>query len=256
MKLSLLLLVAALTVLAVPARAALNLAVDPLVIEMRATPGQSVKTVVNVVNAGDQPERIVLAPMDWTTRADGSIAIEKLGREKRSITQFLTTPAYQFILQPGERRATEITLTLPSNFSSAAASYWGGFFIRATLLTGRLSAFGPGATVVVYVDVGNPHRSVDLQSLKATVAGSTVHIIGRVRNNSNAYIRAGGTLLFEQSGRIEKNVPATIGAIFPGRFHTINETVRGIPPGKYRVELSIDYGGNEIEDGETTVTVP
>ena len=61
---------------------------------------------------------------------------------------------------------------------------------------------------------------------------------------------------YQSSGRIVQRAPITIGAIFPSRFHTINETVRGLPPGKYLVELAIDYGGDEIEDGETTVTVP
>lgn len=256
MNLRLLLALLVLTAAASPANAALNIAVDPLVVEMHAIPGQLVKTDVNIANSGDQPERIVFAPMDWTTRIDGSVAIEKPGKEKRSITQYLRASAYQFTLQPGEKRSITVSLALPANFSSGAASYWGGFLTRATLLTGRVNGFGPGATVVVYVDVGNPHRSVDLQSLKATPSGNSVHVIGRVRNSSNAYVRAGGTLLFEQSGRVVQKVPVTIGAIFPSRFHTINETVRGLPAGKYRVELSIDYGGDQIEDGETTVTVP
>ena len=247
---------AALVATALPASAALNIAVDPLVIEMHAVPGQALKADVNISNSGDEPERIVLAPMDWTTRVDGSVAIEKTGKEKRSITRFLKASAYQFTLQPGERRTVQVSLNLPAGFASAAASYWGGFLARATLMTGRVNAFGPGATVVVYVDVGSPHRSVNLQTLKATAAGSSIHVVGRVRNNSNAYVRAGATMLVEQAGRIVQKIPVTIGAIFPTRFHTVNETVRGLAPGNYRVELAIDYGGNEIEDGETNVTVP
>lgn len=238
------------------ASAGMNIAVDPLVVEMRATPGQTVRTTVNIANAGDQPERIFVTPMDWTTRVDGSLAIERPGTEKRSITRYLKSSDYQFTLQPGEKRAIEISLALPADFSPAAASYWGGFFTRASLLTTRVAGFGPGATVVVYVDVGMPHRSIDLQSLKAVSTGRGVRIVGRVRNNSNAYVRAGGTILIENAGRIVRKVPVTIGAIFPGRYHTVNETVRGLAPGKYRVELSVDYGGDEIEDGETTVTVP
>ena len=241
---------------ALPAAAGMNIAVDPLVVEMRATPGQVVRTSVNIANAGDQPERIFVNPMDWTTRVDGSVAIEKPGTEKRSITRYLKSSDYQFTLQPGEKRSIELTLALPANFNPAAASYWGGFFTRASLMTSRVAGFGPGATVVVYVDVGSPHRSVDLQSLKAIANGHAVRVVGRVRNNSNAYVRAGGSILFELSGRIVQKVPVTIGAIFPGRYHTVNETVRGLPAGKYRVELSVDYGGDEIEDGETTVTVP
>jgi len=241
--------------LALPARADLNIAVDPLVVEMHGLPGEAATTDIHIANQGDEPERIALSPMDWTTRADGSVAIEKPGREKRSITQFLKASSYQFVVQPGERRTIQVSLLLPSDFKSAAASYWGGFFVRATLLTSRANAFGPGATVVVYVDVGAPHRSVDLQSLEATPVGSSVHVIGRVRNNSEAYVRSSGVLMFEQGGRIVKKVPVTIGAIFPGRFHTVDETARGLPPGQYRVELSIDYGGDEIEDGQTSVTV-
>lgn len=251
-----LLLLLMLALFTAPARAGLNIAVDPLVVEMQAVPGRPVHTEVNIANDGDQPERIFVSPMDWTTRIDGSIAIEKTGSEKRSITKYLTASAYQFTLQPGEKRTVQVSLLLPVNFPPAAASYWGGFFTRAVPQSARASAFGTGATVVVYVDVGSPHRSVNLESLKAIASGSSLHVIGRVRNTSNAYVRAGGTLLFEQSGRVVQRVPVTIGAIFPGRFHTVNETARGLARGTYRVELSIDYGGDEIEDGETTVTVP
>ena len=251
------LLVAAIgIVLALPASGALNIAVNPLVIEVQTAPGRTVNTDVNIANDGDFPERILIAPMDWTTRIDGSLAIEKTGTEKRSITRYLNVSAYQFSMQPGEKRTLQVTLSLPANFSAAAASYWGGFLARAVPMSARTNAFGPGATIVVYVDVGNPHRSVNLESLKATLSGSAVHVVGRVRNTSNAYVRAGGTLLFEQGGRIIQTTHVTIGAIFPGRFHTVNETAKGLKSGKYRVELSIDYGGDEIEDGETTVTVP
>ena len=256
MKLHIPLIALALTACALPARASLNIAVDPMVVEMHALPGRAVTTDVNFSNTSGGAERIVLSPMDWTTRIDGSFAIEKPGKERRSITSYLKASEYQFVLQPGQKRVIQVSLTLPVNFSSAAASYWGGFFTRATLMTGRLNGFGPGATVVVYADVGNPRRSLDMQSLKATASGSEVYVIGRVRNNSNAYVRAGGNLLFEQAGRIVQKVPVTIGAIFPSRFHTISETVHGLAAGKYRVALSIDYGGDTIEDGETTVIVP
>ena len=241
---------------ALPAAAGLNIAVDPLVIEMQALPGQPVKTNISIANDGDQPERVSIAPMDWTTRIDGSLAIEKPGTEKRSITKYIKLSSYQFTLEPGEKRLIDLTLLLPPGFNSAAASYWGGFFTRAIPISTRANAFGPGATIVVYADVGNPHRSVDLQSLKASAQGGVVHVFGRIRNTSNAYVRAGGTLLFEEGGRIVQRVPVTIGAIFPGRFHTVNQTVRGLPRGRYRVELSIDYGGDEIEDGQTDVSTP
>jgi len=247
---------AALLLCAFPASAGLNIAVNPLVIEMQAVPGQIAKTDVNIADDGDQTERIILAPMDWTTRIDGSLAIEKPGTEKRSMTKYLEASTYQFTMRPGEKRTVQLTLSLPPNVSGAAASYWGGFLARAIPISTRANAFGPGATVVVYVDVGTPHRSVSLETLKATANHRAVHILGRVRNTSNAYVRAGGLLLFEQSGRILQRVPISIGAIFPGRFHTINETVRGLSAGKYRVELSIDYGGDEIEAGETTVAIP
>ncbi|MBC5816038.1 MAG: hypothetical protein GIW97_05800 [Candidatus Eremiobacteraeota bacterium] len=242
--------------LLLPASAGLNIAVDPLVIEMRALPGQVVKADVNISNNSDTPERIVIAPMDWITRVDGSLAIEKPGHEARSITRYLKASASQFTLAPNEKRVVTVTLVLPTTFSAAAASYWGGYFARATLGTGRVNGFGPGATIVVYVDVGNPHRSVTLQTLRASASGHNVHVIARIKDTSNAYVRAGATLLFEQGGRVVQKLPVTIGAIFPGRFHTVDETARGLGPGKYRVELSIDYGGDEIEDGETTVTVP
>jgi len=105
--------------LLLPASAGLHIAVDPLVIEMRATPGQVVKADVNISNNSDTPERIIIAPMDWITRVDGSVAIEKPGHEKRSITRYLKVSASQFILAPNEKRIVTVTIILPEAFSAA-----------------------------------------------------------------------------------------------------------------------------------------
>jgi hypothetical protein len=238
------------------ARAAMNISVDPLVVQMQTAPGATARADVTMSNDGDQTERLIIVPIDWTTRPDGSVAMEKVGSERRSITRYLSASTYQFVLRPGEQRIVHISLAVPESFNPSAASYWGGFFVRATLFNDKPNAFGPGATVLIYNDIGQPRRHLGIQTLRAINTPEGVRVVSRLRNDSNAYVRAGGTLSVEQGGRIITQTPVTIGAVFPGRFHTVNTLLPHLASGTYRVELSVDYGADTIEDGEATLRVP
>lgn len=240
-----------------PAFAGTSLGVEPLVTQVSVEPGGSSNIAVSIKSDGDQPERIVISPLDWRTRIDGSVAIEPLGTEGvRSLTPFLSMATYQFVLQPHESRKVNLAVSIPAAFNPAPGSYWGGFLVKATPIDMPPSTTGPAATVFVYNDVGKPARHLTLQSLRATALKGDVHILARYHNDGVGDVRSGLFLTITQSGKIVHKDQIGLGAIFPNATHVVDHTVNGLPSGTYHVELSADYGGDTVIVGDTNVTVP
>jgi hypothetical protein len=239
-----------------PLFAGTSLSVEPLVTQVTVEPGNSVNISVSIGSDGDQPERIIISPIDWRTRIDGSVAIEPLGTEGvRSLTPFMTMATYQFVLQPREHRKLNLTLSLPAGFNPDPASYWGGFLVKATPFDAPPSTTGPAATVFVYNDVAKPKRHLTLQSLRATSAKGDVRILARYHNDGIGYIRSGLVLNVTQDGKSVRKEQLGLGAIFPAATRVVDHVVTGLAPGTYHVELGADYGGDTVIVGETNVTV-
>jgi hypothetical protein len=248
---------AAVITLAAPARADVSMTVQPLVTELNVAPGSSERIQLIVQNNTTQEERIVAHRTDWRTLADGSTTLERVGAERRhSITRALSLSAYQFELQPGERRTIALTLTVPKSVPPSPASYWGGFLISASLKDAPPSAMGIGATVFVYNNVGNPSKHLTLQSMRI-VSGphGAPTLIARMRNDGQAYARCRGQLLIEQAGRVVKTVDPSLSVIFPTSTRLLKQSLGDLPPGDYRIELTLDYGGNSIIDGITNAHI-
>ena len=241
-----------------PARAdKVAITVTPLVTEMRVQPGQAGRVRVVVTNDGDMAERVMVQPVDWRTELDGSISIQRVGAEGvSSLAFYLSVSAYQFILQPGETRDVSLTLSLPSGFSNQPRSYWGGYFLKATPASAPPSQIGPGATVFVYDDVGEPRRHLTMQTLQVLPTGNgAARVLARLRNDGEGYLRLAGALLIERNGRVVKRQSVPVSAIFPGLARTIQVPLDGLAPGSYQIELTFDFGGPTIVDGVTTAKI-
>ncbi|MDB5094427.1 MAG: hypothetical protein JWO85_2528 [Candidatus Eremiobacteraeota bacterium] len=239
------------------ASAAVSMTVQPLVAEFNAAPGAFGRTTVTVTNNGTEAERFTARPTDWRTLADGSTTLERPGAEGvHSITRDLSLSAYQFVLQPGERREIALSLAVPSSFPGTPASYWGGFLVSAAVVTAPPSAVGIAATVFVYQNVGAPRRHLALQSLRVVQnKDGTSDLVARLRNDSPGYCRSSAHVLVEQAGRIVKDDKVTISTVFPGSTRLMTQPLGKLPPGDYRIEVAFDYGGDSILDGTTQAHV-
>lgn len=239
------------------ALAAVSMTVQPLVAEFNAPPGSTGRTTVTVTNTGPEAQRITARPTDWRTLADGSTTLEKPGAEgTRSITRDLSLSAYQFVLQPGERRELALSLAVPSTVSSTPASYWGGFLVSASIVTAPPSAVGIAATVFVYENVGAPKRHLTLQSMRVVRnKDGTSDLVARLRNDAPGYCRPSAHVLVEQAGRIVRDDKVTVSTVFPDSTRLMTQSLGKLPPGDYRVETTFDYGGDAILDGTTEAHV-
>lgn len=242
----------------VGASADTSIVVDPLVSETHVSPGGTMTISVAVGSHSDQAERVVITPLDWRTRIDGSIAIEPLGSEgRRSLTPYCTLAVHQFILAPKEHRRIALTVALPTTLDPTPASYWGGFIVKATPVDQPPSTMGPAATVFVYNDVGTPKRHLTMQSLRTQLkAKGVLRISARYYNDRDGYLRTGAYLTITQSARVVVKQQIGLGTIFPKQLRVVDQTVTGLGPGVYHVELDVDYGGETVLVGETNATVP
>jgi hypothetical protein len=239
-----------------PCFANIALSVQPLVAEFKVPPGSTGRLQVIVSNEGTDPERVLARRTDWRTIADGSITLEKVGAEhSHSITRDLSLSSYQFALQPGEHRQLTLSLSMPADAKRVAASYWGGFIINATDANAPPSALGVAATVFIYNNVDTPTRNVTVQSMRVLSGHDDNKLVVRFRNTGTSYVRPVAHLIIGQAGRVVHDQKITISTVFPGAVRIMTQQLGQLSPGAYRVELSIDYGGNSIIDAVTNANI-
>ncbi len=233
------------------ASAGLSLSVQPLMTELHVSPGGSAGLSVRVTNGGDQAERVTVEPIDWSTTTDGDIRFGAVGTTgAHSVTKYLAMSLAPFVLAPGETRAIPLTLRLPASFPATAATYWGGFLVRS-MDAGR-PGVGPAGTVFVYETVGAPKTHLGLSAMRVTRSGQSGAVFtARLHNDAAAYARLSGRLVVSSAGRVVHDEDVSTVTIFPGESRVLARDLRGLPPGDYQAELSVDYGGNVVLSGTT-----
>ena len=249
------LLVGAIAGAAVPARAGLSLTVEPLVQELHLAPGGSGTFTLRINNGGNETERISIERIDWTTTTEGTLRFEQaVGLKATSITRYLSLPEYTFMLAAGTSKEFPLALRLPASFPTSPATYWGGFLVRGYAL-GR-GGLGPAATVFVYETVGKPRTHLSLNAMRVTQRGTDGALLGaRVQNDGVAYARLDTRLVVEQGGRVVRDSNISTPTIFPGALRVVNYELKGLAPGQYRAELTIDYGTDVVLSGATDFSI-
>ena len=236
----------------------LQISVEPLVVQFAIAPGASASTRVTIRNTGTEKALVIASPIDWRSTLDGNVKTERSGTEgAASINPYLRLSGTEFTLEPGETRRMTLSLALPSGFSTAPQDYRGGYFVRATP-AGSPSAhsFGVGANILAYETVGAPSRHLKLTSLKVLDAGDrSVRLTARMVNDGRTFVRPQIRMLIGQAGRVVQQRDDSTPAIFGGEPRLYTRTLRDLLPGTYRVQLTVDYGGDTLIEGTTDFTV-
>jgi hypothetical protein len=237
---------------------ALQISVEPMVVQFAVAPGNAASTPVVVRNTGTQPAVVVVTPIDWRTTVDGTVKTERPGSEGvSSLGPELRLSANDFTLEPGESKQMTLALTLPAGFPATARDYWAGYFVRATA-AGAPSArsFGVGANILAYETVGPPSRHLKFASLRVTDAGSgAVQLTARLQNDGRTFVRPQIRMTLAQAGRVVQQREDSTPAIFGGEGRLYTRTLRDLAPGAYGLQLTIDYGGATLVEGTTEFTV-
>jgi hypothetical protein len=236
----------------------LQISVEPLVVQFALAPGGQVSTPVTIRNVGSEKAVVTASQIDWRTTLDGALKSERPGTEGAlSLNPHLRLSASEFVLEPGETRRMTLSLVLPTGFSAAPQDYRGGYFVRATP-AGSPSAqsFGVGANILAYETVGAPSRHLKLTSLKVVDAGDrSVQFTARLMNDGRNFVRPQIRMLVGQGARVIQQRDDSTPAVFGGEPRLYTRTLRDLLPGTYRLQLTVDYGGDTLIEGTTDFTV-
>lgn len=235
----------------------LQISVQPLIVQFALAPGQQASARVIVKNTGTQAARVSANPIDWTSNVDGTVKTGKPGMPGvASLDSFLHLSGNEFTLAPGQTQDMTLTLDLPSTFPSVVGDHWGGYFIRAAAADGPAGSFGVGANILVYETVGSAHKHLKLTTLRVEDAGNgNVRLVARMSNDGDTYVRPQIHLQLAQAGRIVQQRDDSTPAIFAGSPRVYTRTFSGLTPGRYALELSLDYGGSTLVAGTTQFAV-
>lgn len=236
----------------------LQISVQPLIVQFTLAPGGQASTQVTIKNTGTESARVAVTPIDWDTTVDGSVRTGKPGSipASSSLSPYLRISGNEVVLAPGQTSELTLSLVLPTTFSAVPKDYWGGYFVRAVANKLQPESFGVGANVLVYETIGTPSRHVKLTSLRVQDAGSgSVKLIARMQNDGGTFVRPQIHLDVAQAGRLLQSRDDSTPAIFAGAARLYTRTFAGLPPGKYALDMTIDYGGNTLVQGSTEFTV-
>lgn len=238
--------------------ARLEISVEPLVVQFAVAPGGQASTRVTVKNSGTDAATVVANQIDWQTTVDGSVKTKKPGSNgSLSLNPFLRLSGNEFQLAPGETRLMTLSLVLPSTFSSAPGNYWGGYLIRAIPAgSPAATSFGVGANILVYETMGSPPRHLKLTALRVEdTGGGNIRLAARMLNDGGTFVRPSIHMQVAQAGRIVQSRDDSTPAIFAGAPRLYTRSLQGLAPGKYLLDLTIDYGGDTIVQGSTEFAV-
>jgi hypothetical protein len=84
---------------------------------------------------------------------------------------------------------------------------------------------------------------------------NAAHFAATVKNAGQSYLRPTVHLTVVSGNTIARSIDIPFNAILPGDDRAIHAEVDRLHAGAYRAELTIDYGGDSIIEGETHVTI-
>ena len=257
---------AALLIGALPATAQISVEVSPLRVELQSGPGSSSTQAVTLNNGSPEAVRVRARVTDWDLSRDGAPQFE--GAKENgpySATSWVRVAPPEQVIDPGKEATVRFTVTVPSD--AAASGYRTSILFEFLPASGdpvarkREVQFRSRVATLVYVNVGEPPASVELNDLLTRSTPQQTHIVAVLANTGKRNVRTKGTMtVFGEGGKPLAQVPVPDVPVLPESEREVAivafEAAKPLPPGEYRVEVRIDVGMAALIVGETTLKVP
>ena len=261
-----LLVVAALLAGALPATAQISVEVSPLRVELQSGPGSTSTQAVTLNNGSPEAVRVRARITDWDLSRDGAPQFE--GAKENgpfSATAWVRVAPPEQVLDPGKGGTVRFTLTVPAD--AAPSGYRTGILFEFVPASGdpvarkREVQFRSRVATLIYVNVGEPPASIELNDLRTRSTPQQTHIVAVLANTGKRNVRTKGTMtVFGPDGTPVAQVPVPDVPVLPESEREVAivafEAARPLPPGEYRVEVRFDVGMAALIVGETTLKVP
>ena len=132
---------------------------------------------------------------------------------------------------------------------------------QPTLTLATASPAGvPHATTLIYVNVGQPPASIELNDLRIRTSPEQTQIVAVLANTGKRNVRTKGTMtVVGADGKPVAQVPVPDVPVLPESEREVAivafEAAKPLPPGEYRIEVRFDVGMAALVVGETTLKV-
>ena len=215
-------------------------------------PGGEVTEIVSVYNLDKtHPLRVRTYTGDWFLSMDGKIMYDKPGKLPLSCSKWIITNPSEFEIPPDGKVDVRLTITIPDTIKKG---HWGVVFFESVPISevwvptiriaGRI-----GLTVYVspggILSTGGEITSLDYSGGKIEVG---------FKNTGDIWLRPKLVFRAINKGKTARVDSAQAGIVLPDytRIYTYDFSLK---PGKYTIQVDIDYGGNEILRGEKVIEV-
>lgn len=198
-----------------------SLAVSPPRLELRGTPGQTLREVIELSQADIHPGSYKLRTADWTLRPDASVEFsEALAPD--SCRPWVAIERREVTVTPGHPYRYRFEVTPPADARPSECRF-------AILIEGKEQAVGPKLPiglaarigVIVYLSIGDvqPRLSVVGSSI-ASVGGQMLPVL-KVRNEGQAHGRLNGFLEGSDASGTALEFASASTPIMPGETRDI-----------------------------------
>jgi len=231
--------------------------ISPAIIEETLEPGQVKTYQFEVQNLNPVEQQFFLFTRNIRGVGSGGAPIFADSDEELTgyaLADWITLPAGDVVLQPGESQTFDFTLSVPSN---AKCSHFGGIFVSAQPPEIERSGAAVGYQVANIVSIRINGECDEIANIRQFSTGKflygsqNVDFNVRIENNGDVLVRPTGPLEVTNSlGRIVStiNFNEDRAGIFPGEtreFSDVNWLGDGVGFGRYEARLTSIYG----EDG-------
>jgi hypothetical protein len=234
------------------------LAVSPAIIEKSLTPGETTSFTLNVRNITNSPLPVTSFVRAFTVQ---SSELEKTDHARLDASQWFTINEPDFILQPNQEH--QVTGVIRPPLGVEPGGHYATVFFqplvvqdeanpsmaRISARVGALSFLTVKGKIIEKATLVSPPVSPKL------IHPGPIDMTFKVSNTGNVHIMPKGTLnIYDWRGQRVATIDVPVGLILPEA--TKEYTIPWTTPsafGKYRAELSLEYGVKHIRLQSTTI---
>jgi len=236
-----------------------GIAFSPNVFELVVTDNSSVTNAIKIYNPMSSTLHLKVYVQDFLLGADGKGVYLSGGKLPTSIASWIQFNPREFTVKPKESQVLRFTITPPAD---ASGEYWGTIFLENTpppAVKGK-----KGVNLVVNLRVGIPvyiytgkipvNSSLSINNIELDEKSSTLFI--ETENKGNVHIRPTGEVRLYSNEELvaQFNIPPFV--VLTKSIRILNVPItQTIMPGKYRVEVYINYNAESRVKGELQVTL-
>lgn len=224
-----LLLAAATTLTAVPARAGFDVSVSPPRLELHAKPGDTVRQTISINNLGNDPGRYLTKTADWELGPSGEALLQEGAPKQGSCRPWVRLERHEIGVAPGDTRDYRFEVHVPPDVKNGECRFAllvssnagtvtpsGASFISIPIV-GRLA-------VIVYVTIGDAKPVMKLERIAMQKVNGKHLPMATFRNSGDAHGRVSGHLEALDVNRHKVDLIADGSVILPNSARGITLT--------------------------------